>query len=354
MPNLAKRWSLPQFDSVVDLAEWLRVSPARLDWLADCQMRQRQISSGPLTHYVYHWVPKRSGGSRLIESPKSTLKEIQRVILQEILNRAQPHPAAHGFRKRRSVVSYVRPHIGSAALLRMDLSNFFPSISGARVKGIFQTLGYSESVAHMLSALCTNSVPRTVLEEYPRDRYAFVRNRLPQGFDGPHLPQGAPTSPALANLCAYRLDCRLAGLAESAGGRYTRYADDLLCSGDEPFARQAHRLMATIAEICSEENFRMQMRKTRVMRPGVRQHAAGVVLNTKLNVRRTEYDQLKAMLHNCRRFGPVSQNKNCHANFRAHLAGKIAHVTGLNPNRGQKLQAIFDQIEWETKSPSVS
>src|SRR5690606_15823588 len=122
-----------------------------LDWLADCQARGRKLEAGPLTHYIYRWVPKRSGGHRLIETPKSALKDVQRVVLQEILNRAQPHPAAHGFRKRRSILSYTRPHVGRGAVLRMDLADFFASISGPRVLGLFQTLGYPQDVVRLLT-----------------------------------------------------------------------------------------------------------------------------------------------------------------------------------------------------------
>ena len=243
-------------------------------------------------------------------------------------------------------MSYVRTHVGQNVVLKMDLSSFFPSISGARVRGLFQTLGYSKRVANVLSGLCTNCVPGKVLEDYPGDPYAFVRNRLPQVCEGPHLPQGAPTSPAIANLCAYRLDCRLAGLAQSAGGNYSRYADDLLFSGDEHFARGARRFAVSVAAICMEEGFVVQMRKTRVMRSGVRQHAVGMVLNAKTNLRRSDYDKLKATLYNCVRLGPNSQNLNRHPNFRAHLAGRVAHVSMVNPHRGQKLQVILDRIEW--------
>jgi hypothetical protein len=82
------------------------------------------------------------------------------------------------------------------------------------------------------------------------------------------------------------------------------------------------------------------------MRQGVRQQLAGVVLNVHPNVRRDEYDRLKAILCNCARHGPASQNRDGHADFRAHLLGRIAHVAQINPNRARKLRALFERISW--------
>ncbi len=84
------------------------------------------------------------------------------------------------------------------------------------------------------------------------------------------------------------------------------------------------------------------------MRQGVRQQLAGVVVNAHPNVRREEYDRLKAILTNCVRHGPASQNHAGHADFRGHLAGRIAYVTMLNPARGGRLRALFAQIPRES------
>src|SRR5205085_4168144 len=123
---------------------------------------------------------------------------------------------------------------------------------------LVQTAGYPTSVARLLTGLCTNTVPDDVLAlasqiDRPGNRDAFRK---------PHLPQGAPTSPALANLCAYRLDCRLAALARSVGGHYTRYADDLAFSGDELLERSARRFQIAVCRIALEEGLEVNTRKT--------------------------------------------------------------------------------------------
>jgi len=125
----------------------------------------------------------------------------------------------------------------------------------------------------------------------------------------PHLPQGAPTSPALANLMTYRLDCRLSGLARSAGAVYTRYADDVAFSGDEEFERSVGRFKSHAAAIALEEGFAVNHHKTRVVRRGVRHQLAGVVVNEKVNLARRELELLEAILTNCVRRGPESQNR---------------------------------------------
>jgi hypothetical protein len=104
-------------------------------------------------------MPKRTGGMRLLEAPKPTLKAIQRRVLREILDRVPPHEAAHGFRSGRGILSHARAHAGRTALLRMDVEDFFISIPAGRVHGVFRTLGYPEEAARVLTGLCTSRAP---------------------------------------------------------------------------------------------------------------------------------------------------------------------------------------------------
>lgn len=333
-------WRLPAIESVPDLARWFSITEGELDWFADLKGLCTKISRTGLEHYSYRILPKRSGGIRLMESPKPRLKELQRRILEEILDRIPVHGAAHGFVKGRSIVTNARPHAAKSVVLCLDLEDFFPAFPAARVAALFRTLGYPEAVASRLAGICTSVAPRRMWKDAPfdaRELYAV-----------PHLPQGAPTSPALANLMTYRLDCRLSGLAEACGAAYTRYADDMTFSGGEAFARSVPRFGAHAAAIALEEGFSVNHRKTRVMRQGVRQQVAGVVVNRKTSVRRRDFDALKAILTNCARFGAASQNRAGVANFRAHLEGRIGFVEMIDLAKGRRLRALFEKIEWET------
>jgi hypothetical protein len=289
---------------------------------------------------------KRYGCIRLVESPKPRLKSIQRQLLREILDHVPPHEAAHGFRRGRSIATFAAPHVGQAIVVRLDLADFFPCVTRARVDALFRTIGYPETIASLLAGLCTTVSPAALWEE---DRLSLAREQIRvarQLYGAAHLPQGSPTSPAIANLCAYRLDCRLTGLARSAGANYTRYADDLAFSGGDAFARRAKRFLVHVVATVAEEGFVVHHRKTRMMREGVRQHLAGVVVNRRINVRRFDYDRLKATLVNCRRHGAASQNRSSHPDFRGHLRGRIAFVEQLNPTRGERLRRIFESIIW--------
>jgi RNA-directed DNA polymerase len=343
-------WPVPPIASSAELAAYLKLEPGELDWFADCQSRERSTSVEALRHYRYRWVPKPSGSLRLIEAPKPRLKQLQRRLLDEILFHIPPHDAAHGFRPGRSVMSFVAPHVGQTVVLKMDLKDFFVSITSTQVMSIYLTAGYPDGVARLLAGLCTNTVALAASKKAGPLEVGATGS--PTGWQArrlyrqPHLPQGAPTSPALANLVAHRLDARLAGLAMAANARYTRYADDLVFSGGESFARSIGRFPIHVAAIALEEGFAVQHQKTRVMRQGVRQRAAGVVINQKMNSTRDDYDRLKAVLHNCVRHGPGEQNRAAVPDFRAHLAGRVAHVCRLNPGRGERLMAIFGRIEW--------
>jgi hypothetical protein len=287
----------------------------------------------------------------LIEIPKPRLKNLQRRILAAILDHVPSHPAAHGFVKDRSIQTFAAPHVGQRVVLRMDLENFFPTFPGARVQSFFRTIGYPEPVADLLGGIATNCVPRTAWSEMIRQPGFAVDPQelwhIQSMYARPHLPQGAPTSPSLANLCSYRLDCRMSGLAQSAGAAYTRYADDLAFSGGEKFEHYAARFATQVAVILMEEGFTVHHRKTRIMRRSVRQHLAGLVTNQRLNVRRADFDRLKAILTNCARHGPESQNREAHPHFREHLSGRISFMESVHGEKGRRLRAIFDQIAWQ-------
>lgn len=325
-------WDVPAIVSAGELAEWLQLTVGELEWFADYKGLGAKPRAGEaLRHYRYRWLPKRSGGERLLETPKPRLKALQRQILDGILNRMEPHAAAHGFRRGRSIRTFAEPHAGQRVVLRMDLSDFFASVRVARVEALFRTAGYPEAVARLLACLCTNAAPTVLTHDLYTQR---------------HLPQGAPTSPALANLCAYRLDCRLTGRANTAGAAYTRYADDLAFSGGGEFARDVKWFAACAAAIANEEGFAVNHHKTRVMRQGVRQHLAGLVTNEHPNIQRTDFDELKAILHNCVKFGPESQNRAVRPDFRAHLEGRVSYVAMINPEKARRLNALLERIAW--------
>jgi RNA-directed DNA polymerase len=308
------RWPVPAAATIDELATVLSVSRDELDALAD----RRGIAE----HYAYRWISKASGGRRLIEQPRARLKALQRAVLARILEAIPPHERAHGFRRERSPLTFARPHVGRSVVVRIDLASFFTSVFAGRVYGIFRSAGYPEEVARTLTAICTHRTPSAISND--------VQLRTP------HLPQGAPTSPALANLAAFRLDVRLAALS----GEYTRYADDLAFSGDRPVS------IELVEQIVREEGFAMHPRKTRVQRRAQRQRLAGIVVNEKPSIARSDFDRLKAILHNCARFGPASQNRSGHGDFRAHLLGRVAWVAHVDPRRGERLRAMCERIDW--------
>jgi hypothetical protein len=336
----ATDWDLPPIETVGGLADWLTLSDGDLHWFADLKDLTARGKEPRLRHYYYRILDKEFGRVRLIEAPKTRLKAAQRHILEKILDRIPAHASVHGFVHGRSIRSFAAPHVGRHVVVRMDLEDFFPSFIGARIQAFLRTIGYPEPVADLLGGICTTTAPRDIWTGHQVD--SAVRDL----YRRPHLPQGAPTSPALANFCFYRVDCRLAGLAQSAGAAYTRYADDLAFSGDEEFAKGAARFSLHAAAILLEEGFSVHHRKTRIMRQGVRQHLAGLVVNQRQNVRRADFDRLKATLTNCIHHGPESQNRDAHPHFRAHLEGRVAFVESVHAERGRRLRDLLQQIRW--------
>ncbi|HEY3254274.1 MAG TPA: reverse transcriptase family protein [Polyangiaceae bacterium] len=354
-PSMAQSpWSVPELCTTQDLARWCGWSDTELDWFADWKGLNRARAGHSLQHYSYRWLPKRRGGYRLLEAPKPRLKRLQRRLLRELLERVPTHEAAHGFVRGRSALSLAHAHSGKLVLLRLDLEEFFASIGAPRVRRVFRGLGYPDEVARSLAGLCTTITPAAVRHALPgpgftefRDAHALAaRERLKKRLTARHLAQGAPCSPALANLAAFQLDVRLAHAARSVGALYGRYADDLVFSGDLEFARRVARFEPLVGAIALDEGFRVNHRKTRVMRRGTQQRMLGLITNARPAVSRAERDQLEAILTNAVRHGLASQNRAQHPNFLEYLRGRVRWVEQACPEHAPKLRRLLSLCEF--------
>lgn len=322
-----------------DVAQRLGLRWDELMWLADPQERLRR-GAPEQGHYRYVRVPKRRGGERLLECPRPRLLSVQRAVLRRFLEPLVPHDAAMGFRPGVGFVDHAALHAGQAVVLRLDLASFFQTVRRALVVRALMHGGLARPTAQLLGAIATHVTHPSALRGVSESERARLRS--------PHLPQGAPTSPALANLVCRRLDARLTGLAASVGARYSRYADDLVLSGGGHLARDAERLVTTVGAIAIECGFTLNMRKTRVMRASQRQQLGGVVINAGPSLPRHELERLEATLTNCVRHGVAGQNRAGVQDFRAHLQGRVAWARALRPSRGDALARIFEQIDWST------
>lgn len=340
-----RRWDVAPLGDTADLRDLLGFDLIQLERFADVRSFERTARNESMRNYRYRWIAKRSGGARLIEAPKPILAHAQRTLLRCIVERITPHSAAHGFVQGRSVVTAATPHVGADVVVRLDLSAFFASVPVGRIFATLTATGYDRAVAHRITALLTNRVPRSVLADAP------VRpdRQVARSLSHVHLPQGAPTSPAAANLAAFGLDRRMTSLAERFGGTYTRYADDLTISGGADLSDGVDRFLRHAAAIVADEGFRVNHAKTRVMRRSGRQRVLGVVVNDRLNMSRRDVDRLRAELHEAATAGPDVANRRGVVAYRGHLLGRIEWVRQLNPAKAERLRAGFDRIEWSDR-----
>jgi len=320
---------LPLLAAPADLAQVLNLTIPRLRWLAF------HSETATVTHYVRFQVPKKSGGVRELAAPHRDLAAAQQWILMHILEKLPVHDAAHGFVPGRGTMTNAVPHVARAAVVNLDLKDFFPSITFPRVKGIFQELGFSPAVATILGLLCT---------ECPRRQVEYNGKKLFVATGPRGLPQGACTSPALSNLLARRLDARLAGLAKKLGFTFTRYADDLTFSADGPAVAKTACLLARVRRIVESESLVVNEKKTRVQRPGRRQSVTGIVVNQRPNVPRRLTKRLRAILHSAKKDGLAAQNREHRENFEPWLDGMIAYVQMVNPDKGRRLREAFKSV----------
>ena len=332
---------LPVLATPADLAGALGLSIPQLRWLCF------HAEAAHKTHYVYFEIPKRSGGTRLLAAPHARLAAAQRWVLDHVLARLEVTPHAHGFVTGRSTVTNARLHVGRDIVVNLDLAEFFPTITFPRVRGLFESTGYSPAVATLLALLCTEA-PRSAVIHDGVTFWVAAGDRA--------LPQGACTSPAISNLVTRKLDRRLAGATRKLGWTYTRYADDLTFSlssgaggaggagGTATAAGGLALLLSRVRHIVRDEGFTVNERKGRIQRRSQRQSVTGIVVNDKPGVPREELRRLRAVLHRAKTTGLAAQNRDQHPDFTAYLRGKIAYIAMIDPARAAALTAALDAL----------
>jgi hypothetical protein len=210
--------------------------------------------------------------------------------------------------------------------------------------GLFASLGYpvgigrfsnrdeAREVAPTLARLCT---------------YTTDPRRFGEGF----MPQGAPTSPALSNLVCRALDARLDGLARRNGGVYTRYADDLTFSFPDGFDKIG-RFRWWVDQVCHQEGFLINAKKSRVIRRSQRQTVTGIVINDALRVPRDQRRRFRAILHNCRVHGVASQARG-HSGFADYLRGFASYLHMVDPEEGVDLLRQVEELLGPEQAPDA-
>lgn len=313
-----ERYGLPIWKTEEDIATALGISVRELRFFTIHRERERQ------PHYVMFSIPKRSGGRRLIMAPKRRLKAIQRKLLALVVEKLPVNEHSHAFRRGHNIRTGAEPHVGKQLVLKLDLKDFFPSVTFARVRGLLIAYGYSYPVASILGVLMTEAERQPV--EVEGDIF-----HVPVGDR--HCVQGAPTSPGICNALLFRLDRRLVGLAKRRGVSYTRYADDLSFSG-EVDRNAAHKLRCVVRGVVAEEGFALNAAKTRIMSRGSRQTVTGVVVNKNLGLSRQERRRLRAMAHQLSRGNGAADQPV----LAAKLKGKMAYLSMLNPQQAALLE----------------
>jgi hypothetical protein len=312
---------LPPLDKPQELAEALELTMPQLRGLA----YHRDAATS--VNYHRFTIPKRDGTLRAIWAPLPRLKESQRWILRHIVERLLVHGAAHGFMPARSTLTNAKVHTDARVVLKMDIKNFFPTITYPRVKGVFRRAGYREQIATLLALLCTEA-PREVVEDNGKTMYVSLGPRC--------LPQGAPTSPAITNVICLRLDRRLTGLASKLGWRYSRYADDMTFSLPLKQKGEPHlgQLMGLVKRVVADEGFTVHPDKTHVSRCGGRQSVTGLIVNGSGSPRapRKLRRQIRAAVHNLNQGKPLREDET-----RSTIEGYIAYIAMTDQALAEKL-----------------
>lgn len=258
---LLETLGLPKFTDIYEMADEIGLNPSLIYIL----------SINTNCYYTKFEIPKKDGRVRTIYKPSYSMKMVQRWILEKILYKFPLTDYSYAFRKNVScpLKCNAQMHKENMFIFKMDLKDFFPSISRAKVYYLFIQIGYNSIIANILTNICT------------------LRD---------HIPQGAVTSPYLSNLVCRTLDKRIAGYCSRREIVYTRYADDLTFSSNDKMLLKS--IYNTIKKIIENEGYLLNTSKTRLQGPKNKKTITGVTVNNGfLKASKIMKKKVRAMIH---------------------------------------------------------
>lgn len=327
-----------------------------LSLLTDCHYGYlRRVVSRESREYKRILFKKKVPGRsryREIHIPEQQLLEVQQWITATILTNTKAHPSSFAYHPNSQPIHAAKRHCGCKWLLKIDIEDFFHSISERMIYKVFRDLGYTKLLSFELARI-TTAVKVEDNNEVPTDttRWSAIPSycKNSEGF----LPQGAPSSPMLSNLVMKSIDEKLATLAKNNGFTYTRYADDLAFSTKQNVGMSSMKQLSThVSSLLSEEGFKLNRRKSVIRGPGARRVILGILVDSKTPRLCREFkDQLRQHLYY---LCSLDHGPSKHADTRKmsvstlfhHIRGKIAWAEKVEPKFGANCLAQFNVIKW--------
>lgn len=258
------------------------------------------------------------------------MRAVQYRILNRVLKQMYVPDYICAFEKDKSIPSMAAQHIGKAVVVSIDLKDFFHTIKQERLNTLLtERFGFGPKPARTISELCTY---------------------------GPFVPQGALTSPKIANIVtALTFGPEVKAYCQERNLVLTIYADDITFSSPNP-EFNAQEAIRDITSIVTQKGFVINQRKTKIMKASQRQYVCGVVVNSKTNLIRKERSRLRAIVHNITKNGVEAEAAKSNMTpdkFVSHITGKVNWFRQLNEDIGQRLMTKLSNHLAEVKKQEI-
>ena len=261
---------------VIGLSVLLDVPPEKLYMLSnDRSVRSRRKKDGYSNYHTVVIHRGRGRKNRVLSVPNAFLRAVQRRILDRCLSKLPVSQYSTAYRRGVSLLDNARPHVGKECIVKLDISGFFDSIDDDMVYVVMKRFRLSVPATTLLTHLC-------------------VHNSV--------LPQGAPTSPCIANLVMKHFDERLGKWCSERSITYTRYCDDMTFSGTREAIRSA-QLITKVRKMLARQGFTLNDKKTVVVGVSQQQRVTGIVVNEKPQVPRELRRSIRQEVYYCTKYG---------------------------------------------------
>ena len=301
-----KIYQLPVIKTVNQLVDILEITEKQEKIFFYKELRKK---------YLYRTVniPKRTGGVRQLEIPVDSLKIIQKCINNVILNKFKMSNEANAYIKKRSIVTNAIPHVGAKTIIKIDIKDFFPSITFQHVYGQFKYFGYGDNVSKYLALLCVDGNLK--------------------------LPQGAPTSPTISNLISVFMDSRISGFCKINNYSYTRYADDITISSKTKLQKNIiYSIKNFIKFIFGKFGFTLNESKFKYFYNGSKLQVTGIVVNNKLSVPKEKIREIENAIRYIGKYGLQDHMEHLNIeknNYIGHLYGLVYYIKMIDVEKGE-------------------